>query len=282
MRPIFRDSTLGQCLRFLTRNRIASYPEHLSDFALPAEYSRAQTTSSEPKPQSISDSSKTTLEGHSKQSKDDLKSTQQQNEGNSSSVEPRRAEDGTILVTWYSDDDPDNPQNWGMTKKLWNSLLLLMYTFSVYIGSSQYIASENGIVEIFGVGEVAASLGLSLYVLAYGIGPMLFSPLSEIPAVGRNPPYVLTYIIFVILCVPTSLLDHFGGLLVLRFLLGFFGSPCLATAGASYGDFFAPSKMGYVIAFWGGGATLGPVSTQAPDWLLRKPSTDRKIRLWVP
>lgn len=60
------------------------------------------------------------------------------------------------------------------------------------------------------------------------------------------------------LCVATSLVDNFPGLLVLRFLLGFFGSPCLATGGASFGDMYAPVKMPYVIAFWAGAATLGP------------------------
>lgn len=31
----------------------------------------------------------------------------------------------------------------------------------------------------FGVGQTAGSLGMVLYVLGYGIGPILFSPLSE-------------------------------------------------------------------------------------------------------
>jgi len=69
-----------------------------------------------------------------------------------------------------------------------------------------------------------------------GIGPMLFSPLSEIPIVGRNIPYLVTFGLFVILCVPTALVNHFAGLLVLRFLQGFFGSPALATGGASMED----------------------------------------------
>lgn len=40
---------------------------------------------------------------------------------------------------------------------------------------------------------------------------------------------------FTILALPTALVDNLGGLLVLRFLLGFFGSPCLASGGASMG-----------------------------------------------
>lgn len=47
---------------------------------------------------------------------------------------------------------------------------------------------------------------------------------------------MITFGIFVILCVPTALVNNFAGLLVLRFLQGFFGSPCLATGGASLQD----------------------------------------------
>src|SRR6201992_1523966 len=100
-----------------------------------------------------------------------------------------------------------------------------MYTFAVYMGSAIYAPSVEGVMERFHVNSQLASMPLSMYVLAYGLGPMLWSPLSEIPLIGRNPPYMLTYAVFVILIVPTALADNFPGLIVLRFLLGFFGSP---------------------------------------------------------
>ena len=62
------------------------------------------------------------------------------------------------------------------------------------------------------------------------------SPLSEIPLFGRNVPYITTFGLFVILCVPLALVDNYPGLLVLRFLVGFMGSPCLATGGATMQD----------------------------------------------
>ena len=40
----------------------------------------------------------------------------------------------------------------------------------------------------FGVEDFKASLGLALFVLGYSFGPLLFSPLSEIPVIGRNIP----------------------------------------------------------------------------------------------
>ena len=113
-------------------------------------------------------------------------------------------------------------------------------------------------MEVFGVNVQLASMGLSMYVLGYGLGPMIWSPLSEIPAIGRNPPYVATFAIFVILLVPTALVDNFPGLIVLRFLLGFFGSPCLATGGASLTDLYALTRVPYVLCLWALAATAGP------------------------
>jgi MFS transporter, DHA1 family, multidrug resistance protein len=111
-----------------------------------------------------------------------------------------------------------------------------MYTFVVYCASAIYVPSEGGVMKRFGVGFSKASLGLSLYVIGYGLGPLLFSPMSEIPVFGRNAPYMSSFALFVILCVPLALVDNYAGLLVLRFLVGFMGSPCLATGGATMQD----------------------------------------------
>jgi DHA1 family multidrug resistance protein-like MFS transporter len=63
-------------------------------------------------------------------------------------------------------------------------------------------------------------------------------------------PYVLTFAIYVILCVPTALADNLGGLVFLRFLQGFFGSPCLATGPASMADMYSFLYLPYSVAFW--------------------------------
>ena len=126
------------------------------------------------------------------------------------------------------------------------------------MGSSIYTSSEPYIEEIFGVGPEVGALGLALYVLAYGTGPLVFSPLSEIPSVGRNPPYMVTMALFVILSVPAALVNDVPGLLVLRFLQGFFGSPCLATGGASMQDLYSLIKLPYILCLWAFAATCGP------------------------
>jgi MFS transporter, DHA1 family, multidrug resistance protein len=87
---------------------------------------------------------------------------------------------------------------------------------------------------------------------------MIWAPMSEIPQIGRNPVYIGTLIIFVALQVPTALAKNFGMLLAFRFLTGFFGSPVLATGGASLADMYAPKKRAYAMGIWGIAAVCGP------------------------
>lgn len=98
-----------------------------------------------------------------------------------------------------------------------------------------------------------------MFVLGYGTGPLIWSPMSEIPQIGRNPIYIGTLIVFVVFQVPTALATNFGMLLAFRFLTGFFGSPVLATGGASIGDMYSPRKRAYAIGVWGIAAICGPV-----------------------
>ncbi|CAK7219527.1 hypothetical protein SEUCBS140593_003921 [Sporothrix eucalyptigena] len=163
-----------------------------------------------------------------------------------------------LTVNWYTDDDPENPHNWPLAKKIWVSLLLAVYSFTAYLGSSIYTPSTAGIEQHFGISETVALLGLSLFVFGYGLSPLVFSPLTEIPAIGRNPPYAVTFSLFALLTIPAALIDSLPGIFVLRFLLGLLASPALSTVGASYGDYIGPAYAGYMITVWASCAALAP------------------------
>ena len=173
-------------------------------------------------------------------------------------IVPAKTSDGIILVDWYTTDDPANPQNWSNGKRFFVALIICIYTFVVYTGSAIYTSSELGVIAKFGVSAEAASLPLSLYVLAYGIGPLFWAPLSEIPIIGRSPVYASTMAIFTILSLPTALVNNFAGLLVLRFLQGFFGSPCLANGGATMQDMYSLLYLPYAMVAWVSAAYCGP------------------------
>ncbi|KAI8717482.1 MFS domain-containing protein [Fusarium sp. LHS14.1] len=175
-----------------------------------------------------------------------------------SSNSSRDDDQSVVVVGWESSDDPENPHNWPTTRKTGVSFLICMYTFTIYCGSSIYVPSTEKVTESFGVSETVVSLGLALYVLGYGLGPLLFSPLSEMPYIGRNPIYIITFAIFIILSVAAPLCQTFAGFLVVRFLQGFFGSPCLATGAATLTDMFSVIYIPYSLAAWSGAMYCGP------------------------
>lgn len=174
------------------------------------------------------------------------------------SIQPPRSHD---IVDWYGPDDVENPQNWPKAKKVMVTGLICLLTTSVYIGSAIYTPSIPGIKEHFDVSTTYATMGLSMCrnynlhrersflildgadVLAYGIGPMILSPLSEIPRLGRNPTYVATLGVFVVLQFPTAWAPNKETLMAMRFLSGFFASPALATGGATLGDMWPLFSM---------------------------------------
>ncbi|KAL6452939.1 MDR1 Multidrug resistance protein 1 [Candida maltosa Xu316] len=163
-----------------------------------------------------------------------------------------------VMVTWDGDDDPENPLNWPFYQKAFFIFQISFLTTSVYMGSAVYTPGIEELMEELHVGRVVATLPLTLFVIGYGFGPMLFSPMSENAIFGRTSIYIITLALFVILQVPTALVKNIAGLCILRFLGGFFASPCLATGGASVADVvnFWNGPIG--ISVWSLGAVCGP------------------------
>ncbi|KAI0428398.1 major facilitator superfamily transporter [Xylaria sp. FL1042] len=291
MSSVIRDTPLGQFVRFVTHNHVLQYPEEKADFRLPDEWLRVVNASKDKYSPSCtypSDASTLCTDDEKAEAKkgdgtlssfEDVSSTEIESPAETLSdikqdvrddieraiekvksipIAPRRTADGTILVDWYSTDDPENPRNWTNLRRVLVALVLCLYTFVVYTSSAIYINSEPGVAKEFGVNATEASLGLALFVLGYGVGPLLWSPLSELPNVGRNPVYFWTMLAFVILSIPTALVTNYPGLMVLRFLQGFFGSPCLANGGASLGDLYNDMHLPYALIAWVSAGYCGP------------------------
>ncbi|KZL74844.1 multidrug resistance protein [Colletotrichum tofieldiae] len=179
----------------------------------------------------------------------------------STSIDSEKERSNQIIE--FLPNDPENPQNWSLGKKVFVTFQICLLTAGVYIGSAIYTAGLTDVMQVFGVSQVSALLGLTLFVAGYGLGPMIWSPLSEIPQIGRNPIYIGTLFLFILLQIPTAMSVNFSMLLAFRFISGFVGSPVLATGGATLADIWSPKKRAYPIACWGiaavAGPTLGPV-----------------------
>lgn len=163
---------------------------------------------------------------------------------------------------------------WSRSKRTFVTFEICLLTFSIYVGSSIFAPGIADISEKFGISPVAGSLGVTMFVLGYGIGPMFLAPLSEIPQLGRTSLYIVTLFIFSLIQIPTALSKNLGALLPLRFLAGFLGSPALATGAASLVDMYSDDWRAISIGLWGLASVCGPVlgppiggfAVQAEGW----------------
>ncbi|KAL9603808.1 MAG: hypothetical protein Q9219_000917 [cf. Caloplaca sp. 3 TL-2023] len=93
--------------------------------------------------------------------------------------------------------------------------------------SSMYTSTYGQITKDFDCSQIVATLGLSLFVIGLGIGPMLLGPLSET-------------------------------MLVARFLDGVAGSAFLSVAGGTIGDMFDRSELQAPMMIYSASPFLGP------------------------
>lgn len=62
-------------------------------------------------------------------------------------------------------DHAQNPQNWPSNLKHLIAFQVCILNFAVYIASSIYVPGETSLMNEFGIDEVVATLGLSLFTL---------------------------------------------------------------------------------------------------------------------
>jgi DHA1 family multidrug resistance protein-like MFS transporter len=78
-----------------------------------------------------------------------------------------------IIVSFVGPDDPDIPRNWPTLARTVAGLNVLLLNFSFYAASALFTPSISGTEEAFGATTADGTLGLSLFVIAYGIGPLI-------------------------------------------------------------------------------------------------------------
>lgn len=167
--------------------------------------------------------------------------------------------DDNIIVGWYDDQDPENPKNWSLSRKILVTISICFLTFSVYAGSSIITPSIPGVIQEFNVSQTQATVTLSAFVFGYGFGPIVIAFWADIPKIGRSTPYWTSMLALVLFNVGAAHSKSYGTLITMRLLSGMAGSPALATGGATLGDVWDGLTLPKAISIWAIGAVAGPV-----------------------
>ncbi|KAL2823131.1 putative MFS multidrug transporter [Aspergillus granulosus] len=165
-------------------------------------------------------------------------------------------EDDPYSVVWIP-NDPRNPQEFSQPLKWFITMAAAIATLAVALVSSAYTGGVAEIEAEFGIGSEVATLGVSLFVLGFAIGPLLWAPLSEM--FGRQIIYFFTYMALTAFNCGCAGAQNSWTLIILRFWAGAFGSSPLTNAGGVIADMFAAKQRGVAMSMFAAAPFLGPV-----------------------
>ncbi|TEY62317.1 hypothetical protein BOTCAL_0164g00160 [Botryotinia calthae] len=161
------------------------------------------------------------------------------------------------FVVEYIPGDRRNPLNFTMLTKWTITILLAFATLAVSFVSSAYTGGVEEIIETFNVSSEVITLGVSLFVLGFAIGPLMWAPLSEL--YGRQVLFIGTYAMLTVFNAGAAGAQNIQTLLILRFLAGSFGSSPLTNAGGVIADMFSAAHRGVAMSIFAVAPFLGPV-----------------------
>ncbi|KAJ6104524.1 hypothetical protein N7523_010844 [Penicillium sp. IBT 18751x] len=192
--------------------------------------------------------------------------------------------DPAFLVKWDL-DDPLNPQNWPVRYKWWVTFQLGMLALAGSLGSSIMTPADSIIAKYVGVSSEVSVLDVSLYLLGFVCGPIIWAPISEIW--GRRVSILPAVFCQALFAIGTSRSTSAASIYVTRFFTGFFGSAPISNVTAALGDMWSRETRGVAVSLYAvavnGGPSLGPVIGSA---IVTNPSlhwrwTGYILAIWV-
>ncbi|GAA6049248.1 hypothetical protein JCM3770_005904 [Rhodotorula araucariae] len=149
------------------------------------------------------------------------------------------------LVTWV-ENDPENPRNWSNRKKWLQTFLPSLLAFLSGFASAIITGGMPEMAEHFGVSELVVNLTVCVFVVGFGLGPLILSPLSEM--FGRRIVYIVSMGLFAIFTLPGCITNSFAVMVVFRFIAGCFASGVMCNAAGSIGDLWSVNERGIKMA----------------------------------
>ncbi|OQE37202.1 hypothetical protein PENCOP_c010G02732 [Penicillium coprophilum] len=159
------------------------------------------------------------------------------------------------IVEWL-ENDPENPKNYSEALRWSTTALIATMTLCVALASSAYSGTVGSLLAEFKCSHEVITLGLSLMVLGYAVGPLLWAPISE--SVGRRNIFLLSYTGYTIFTAGCCGSQNVWTLIILRFFTGLFGSSALCIPGGQIADMFKAELRGLGIGVFCLAPFIGP------------------------
>ncbi|KAH9967017.1 MFS general substrate transporter [Russula compacta] len=150
----------------------------------------------------------------------------------------------------------DDPQELSLVRRWLAVICISSASICVICASSMAAFVEAPVAKQFNVSKQVAILGVSLFVLGLGLGPLVAGPTSEI--YGRNVVYRVSFSLFFVCTFPVAFAPNICVFLVFRFICGCCGAAFLCVAGGSVGDMFSDAQVAMPMAVYTFCPFMGP------------------------
>jgi MFS family permease len=152
-----------------------------------------------------------------------------------------------------------------MSKKILTTMLYGLVTMSATWASSSYSAGTRQVAEEFNVGTQVAVLGTTLFLFGFGLGPLIWAPLSEV--FGRRVAVMVPMFIAICFSFGSATSKDFQTLMITRFFGAFFASAPVTNTGGVLGDLFSPAHRGIAMAGYAMAVVGGPSLGESVSYL---------------
>ncbi|KAF4949249.1 hypothetical protein FSARC_13555 [Fusarium sarcochroum] len=169
---------------------------------------------------------------------------------------PGHGTEASPYLVNFLPNDPQNALEFSKSRKWTYTALQSIATLATTFASSAYSGGIRQVIRSFGVSQEVATLGVSLYVLGFAFGPLIWGPLSEV--YGRQKIFFFTFMGATAFSAGAAGADSIATLLVLRFFVGSIGSSPLANAAGTIADMFAKVDRGLAMSMFSGAPFMGP------------------------
>ncbi|KAL2201253.1 major facilitator superfamily domain-containing protein [Corynascus similis CBS 632.67] len=159
-------------------------------------------------------------------------------------------------VVDFLPQDGSNPMQFSQIKKWSITLIQALATLAVAFVSTAYTGGISEVIRYFQVSNIVAILGVSLFVLGFAVGPLLWAPLSEFN--GRQIVFFVSYFGLAAFSAGAAGAQNIQSLIILRFFAGAFGASPLTNSGGVIADMFNAKARGLATSIFAMAPFLGP------------------------
>ncbi|KAF2741784.1 putative MFS multidrug transporter [Sporormia fimetaria CBS 119925] len=148
-----------------------------------------------------------------------------------------------------------SPFDWSPKRKnmiIWISCVITCLTAFT---AGAYSPGVPQMTQEWGISNVAALVGITMFTSGFAIAPMVLAPFSEIR--GRRPVFIISGLLFVLCQLCTGLTQSYAGMLVVRFIAGVGGSTFSTMVGGVISDIYHTADRNTPMALFSGAALFG-------------------------